>query len=107
MLSQPATPPAPNRTPIRLFLRDLFLRLCVSLGVTTAVVTELLSPFHLLRRGPVIFAWFLILPLAAIWCGVRPGPLRIVFRPLEGAIAMAIAAIVAVVAVTAVLSPPN
>jgi hypothetical protein len=47
-------------------MRDFFLRGSVALGIATAVVTELLSPFHLLRRGPVIAAWLLILALAAL-----------------------------------------
>jgi hypothetical protein len=88
-------------------LRDFFLRACVALGVTTAVVTELLSPFHLLRRGPVIFAWLLLVTLAAFRFRARPKLPRIAIRPLEAALSLAIAAIVAVVAFTSAISPPN
>jgi hypothetical protein len=70
------------------------------------MVTELLSPFHLLRRGPVIFAWLLVLPLAVRCCG-RPKLHKIAVRPLEAAVTLAVAAIVAVVAFTAIVSPPN
>jgi len=88
-------------------LRDFFLRACVDLGVWTALVTELLSPFHLLRRGPVLFAWLAVAALAALRFGARPRLHRIAIRPLETAVATACAAIVAVAAFTALLSPPN
>jgi hypothetical protein len=88
-------------------LRDFFLRACVALGVATAVVTELLSPFHLLRRGPLTFAWLLLLTLAAFRFRARPKLPRIAIRPLEAALSLAIAAIVAVVAFTSAISPPN
>jgi hypothetical protein len=88
-------------------LRDFFLRTCAVLGVTTAVVTELLSPLHLLRRGPVILAWSLIFGLGALWLARFRKPPRIAIRPLEAALALASALIVAVVAVTAFVSPPN
>jgi hypothetical protein len=88
-------------------LRDFFLRASVALGVATALLTELLSPFHLLRRGPLVFAWLLILAAAGFCFRTRPKMPRIAFRPLEFAIALVCAAIGAVVAFTAFLSPPN
>jgi hypothetical protein len=85
-------------------MRDSFLRGCVALGIAVALVTELLSPFHLLRRGPLIVVWLALLILAAFrW---RP-PRKIAIRPVEATIALVCCAIVAVVAVTAWLSPPN
>jgi hypothetical protein len=47
-------------------MRDLFLRACVALGIAVALVTEILSPFHLLRRGPLIVVWLAILGAAAL-----------------------------------------
>jgi hypothetical protein len=88
-------------------MRDFFLRGCVALGIATALLTELLSPFHLLRRGPVMVAWLLILALAAFRFARRPKLPRFAVRPMEGALALACAAIVTVAAVTAYLSPPN
>jgi len=77
-------------------------------GVATAVMTELLSPFHLLRRGPLIFSWLAALALAAaLRFGRRWKAPRLAIRPLEALLALASAAIVAVVAVTAFISPPN
>jgi len=70
--------------------------------VATALITELLSPFHLLRRGPLIVAWLVVIVLLA-----RPKIHRFAIRPVEGAIAVAIVVIVGIVAVTAWVSPPN
>jgi hypothetical protein len=88
-------------------MRDFFLRGCVVLGVATALITELLSPFHMLRRGPLIVAWIPILALAGFRFRARFKLPRIAIRPLEAAITLICAAIGAVVAVTAYLSPPN
>lgn len=85
----------------------MFLRGCVALGTATALITELLSPFHLLRRGPLTLAWLVVLALAAICVGKRHKLPHIALRPLETAIAVAIAAIVTTVALTAIVSPPN
>jgi hypothetical protein len=88
-------------------LRDLFLRGCVALGIAVALVTEILSPFHLLRRGPLIVVWLAILAIAS-WRFLRHAKRpRIAFRPIETAIALACAAIAGIVAVTAWVSPPN
>jgi hypothetical protein len=88
-------------------LRDLFLRACVALGIAVALVTEILSPFHLLRRGLLIVVWLAIVGAAALRVrgrATRPG---IAVRPVEAAIALACAAIAGIVAVTAWVSPPN
>lgn len=70
-------------------------------------MTELLSPFHMLRRGPLIFAWLVFLALALFRFARRPKLPRIAIRPLEALLAVVIAVIVALVAVTAYVSPPN
>ena len=88
-------------------MREFFLRASVALGVTTAVMTELLSPFHLLRRGPVLCCWLVVLALATFRFARRRTLPRIAIRPVEAALALACAAIVAVVAATAFVSPPN
>src|SRR5271157_4113736 len=78
------------------------------LGAAVVLLTESLSPFHLLRRGPLAAAWVCVLAAGALWAYRRrpPAP-RIAFRPLETAIAAAIAGIAAIVGLAAVLSPPN
>jgi hypothetical protein len=88
-------------------MRDFFLRGCVALGIATALLTELLSPFHLLRRGPMVAAWLLILALAAFRFARRPKLPRFAIRPVEAGLALACAAIVAIAAFTAYVSPPN
>jgi hypothetical protein len=89
-------------------LRDLFLRSLLLAGVSAAVITELLSPFHLLRRWVLVLSWLVVAGGGAIWLRrhrlERP---RISIGPLEWAIAAAITAIAACVGITAWLSPPN
>lgn len=87
--------------------RDLFLRASVAVGVATALLTELLSPLHLLRRGPLIAAWLAILAIAIFRLAPRLRMPRVASRPLETAIAVTCGAIGAVLAVTAWVSPPN
>lgn len=87
-------------------MRDFFLRGCVALGISVALVTEILSPLHLLRRGPLIVVWCVIALVALWWCRRPPRP-ALRFRALEIAIAAVCAAIVALVALTAWVSPPN
>ena len=75
------------------------------MGAAALVLTELLSPFHLLTRWPLAAAWLL-----AIAACIRFGPhaaLRWRFLPLETSFAAVILAIGGVVALTAILSPPN
>lgn len=77
-------------------------------GASVALLTEALSPFHLLSRGPLALSWILLCLVAlAAWVH---GP-RAVKPEWPGAIdallIAGIAAVVWVVAFTAVLSPPN
>lgn len=89
-------------------MRDYFLRLIALLGAAVVLLTETLNPFHLLRRGPLAVAWACVLAAGAFYAWRRrPAALRFAFRPLETAIAAAIAAIAAIVGLAAVLSPPN
>ena len=77
-------------------------------GAATAVITELLSPFHLLRRGGLAAAWLLVAAAVGAWVyRHRPALPRVTVRPLEASIAAVILAIAAVVGYTAILSPPN
>jgi hypothetical protein len=86
-------------------LRDSILRSAVLLGTATLVLTELLSPFHLLTRWPLTAAWLVV---AAAWVRLRPRPrMQWRVRPVETGIAAIVAAIAAIVAITAILSPPN
>ena len=78
------------------------------LGAATVLLTETLSPFHLLRRGPLALAWACVLGAGALYAyRRRPPALRFAFRPLEAAILAAIAGIAALVGLAAALSPPN
>jgi hypothetical protein len=89
-------------------MRDLGLRALVVLGAAALLLTEALSPFHLVRRGPLIAAWIVLLFAGAAFLWKRrPALPRLVFKPAETAMAAAILAIVCLVAVTAILSPPN
>jgi hypothetical protein len=88
-------------------LRELILRGCVALGIATALLTETLSPFHLLQRPVLILAWSLILAAAALLNRRKLHRPQFAFRPLETATSLIIAIIVAIVAFTAFVSPPN
>ena len=80
----------------------------VLFGGITVAITELLSPFQLLRRVPLAAAWTAVGIAAAVWLWRRrPGLPHLTIRPLEAAIAAVIAGIAATVGLTAVLSPPN
>ena len=89
-------------------MRDLLLRALVLFGTAAALLTEALSPFHLLRRGPLLGAWMALLAAAVAYLWVRRPPIpRPAFKPAEAAIAAAILAIACTVGAAAVLSPPN
>jgi hypothetical protein len=89
-------------------VRELGLRWLVLFGTATALLTELLSPFHLLRRGPLTGAWIVVLAVAAVYLCIQPPKFaRPKIRLFEGAIAAAIMAIAFCVGLAAILSPPN
>jgi hypothetical protein len=89
-------------------LRDLFLRALVLFGAIVVVLTEILSPFQLLRRAPLTAAWLVVaLAAAALLYFRRPKLPRVSIRPLEAAIAGVVAVIAGIVGLIAILSPPN
>jgi hypothetical protein len=77
-------------------------------GGITVAITEVLSPLHMLRRGPLAVVWSALALAGAVWIW-RRGPRlpRIRLRPLEGAIAAVIAVIAALAGTAAAMSPPN
>jgi hypothetical protein len=80
----------------------------VVLGASTVLLTEALSPFHLIRPFPLAGAWLAIGAGGAVllYRGI-PRLKRFPVRLVETAITAAIAAIVALVGLTAALSAPN
>jgi hypothetical protein len=104
--------PDPETLERRPDFRDASLRASVWIGAVTALATEVLGLFHLLRRVPLTIAWLLMIFCAAqyLWRRVPNRGLffaRVRGHPLESAIALAIAWIVVLTGVTAVWSPPN
>jgi hypothetical protein len=86
-------------------LRHHILRTAVFAGAAALTITELLSPFHLLKVWPLCVAWLLAI---AAWVRWRPrGPVSWRILPVEAGLAAITAAIAGVVAWTAILSPPN
>jgi hypothetical protein len=89
-------------------LRDFLLRGCVLAGAITAVLTESLGAFHLLRPVPLAFAWLAIAAFAVFWLYRHPPRLhRFRVQPLEALVTAGILWILALVAVTAWFSAPN
>jgi hypothetical protein len=89
-------------------LRDFLLRALILFGAVVALLTEVLSPFHLLRRAPLTAAWLAVgLGAAVLIYFRRPKVPRVSVRPLEAVIAGVIAVVAGIVGLTAILSPPN
>jgi hypothetical protein len=89
-------------------LRDLLLRVLVMFGASTVLLTEALSPFHLIRPFPLAAAWLAIGAGGAVYLyRGMPRFKRFAVRPAEGAISAASIAIVALVGLAAALSAPN
>jgi hypothetical protein len=86
-------------------LRDHFLRGVVLFGAIAALITEALSPLHLLRHGPLAAAWLIVIAVVALrW---RP---KFKWPPIglwEYALGAGILAIATAVGITAAWSPPN
>ncbi len=86
-------------------MRDCILRNAVLAGAAALLITELLSPFHLLTSWPLVAAWLLAV---ALWVRFGPcAPIAWRFRPVETGLAAIAAAAAGVVALIAILSPPN
>ena len=89
-------------------MRDSLLRALTLTGVAAALLTETLSPFHLLRRAPLAAAWMVILLAGAAYLlRHRPHRPHLAIRSWEAVIAAVIAVICGVAGLTAFLSPPN
>jgi len=89
-------------------LRDFLLRGCVLAGAITALLTELLGAFHLLRPVPLAAAWLAIGTGVLFFLYLHPPRLHgFAIKPLEASIAAGIVWIAGLVAVTAWLSSPN
>ena len=88
-------------------MRDLSLRALVGLGTATVLITELLSAFGQLHRGPLLAAWVAIAAAVAFRCRTYrpPYPPKPSFTAVV--IGVAIGLIVVLTGVTAALSPPN
>jgi 4-amino-4-deoxy-L-arabinose transferase-like glycosyltransferase len=92
--------------------RDRFLRAAVAFGLTIVLITELLSAFDALRRGPMIAAWSVALLVAmargwrtrraAPWKGMKPPADAVLWLTLAGC-----AAIIVATGIGAAFSPPN
>ena len=91
-------------------MRKRALRCVAAFGTATALLTELLSPFHLLRRVPLAAAWLLVVAFAAAYLFTRPPVWRgtgMSIGLFESTVSAVILAIAVLVGLTAILSPPN
>lgn len=92
-------------------VRDRFLRGIVLFGLALLLITETLSVFNALTRGPLIVAWLLAIAAALTLLSIRRAfhftlpPLT--FDPVIFLCATGIIVILALTAVTAAFSPPN
>jgi hypothetical protein len=97
-------------------VRDRFLRGIVLFGLALPLITETLSAFTALTRGPLIVAWLLLvaatLTIPSIRRALRITHSQLTFPPLTFdpvilLCAIGIVAILTLTAVTAAFSPPN
>jgi 4-amino-4-deoxy-L-arabinose transferase-like glycosyltransferase len=89
-------------------LRDFLLRGCVLAGAITALLTELLGGFQLLRPVPLAAAWLAIGIGGLLFLYLHPPHFhRFAIKPFEALIAAGIVWIAGLVAVAAWLCPPN
>ena len=92
--------------------RDRVLRAAVAFGLAVVLITELLSSFSLLRRGPMVGAWSVAIMMAVArgWRARRPAPWRGMRLPTDPVILLAMIGCLAIVIATGVaaaFSPPN
>ena len=91
-------------------MRDYLLRTLVLLAVVAALLTEILSPFHWLRRGPLAAVWLLVVPAITLLTHRAMPRMSSVLRKqrlgldaaIVAAVIAAIAAIAGVVGFTAI-----
>ena len=89
-------------------MRDLLLRVLVTLGACTVLLTEVLSLFHWIRPFPLAGAWLGIGAGGAVYLYRRkPEFRRFSIRPAEAVVTAVIGSVVALVGLTAALSAPN
>jgi hypothetical protein len=91
-------------------LRDRFLRALVLFGVALVAITETLSAFDLIQRGPLILCWVAVLVTALI--AAKKQHFRFVrmslnLDPVVLVCAGGVIVILTLTAVTAAFSPPN
>ncbi len=90
-------------------MADRLLRGLVLLGTAVLAITELLSPFHLLRRGPLAATWIAIAALGAL--AVWKHRIKRKARPAAAPFCIAVAAVIGLIAATAgytaAIYPPN
>jgi len=80
----------------------------VALGVTTTLLTEFLSLFHAVRRGPLIVAWGVTIVAGCVAARRRWGTTHLKWPGVfDALLAGGIAVIALVTGATALLSPPN
>jgi hypothetical protein len=90
-------------------IRDRFLRALVLFGVALVLITESLSAFTLIRRGPLALCWIVVLlSVVALAALQRSRPrLRLRVDPFVLFSLAGMAVIFTLTAVTAAFSPPN
>ena len=93
-------------------IRDRFLRALVVFGVALVVITESLSAFDLIRRGPLIVCWGTVLAMALVSARRNRFHFRLAPKlpkadPVVLICSVAIGAILTLTGVTAAFSPPN
>jgi hypothetical protein len=77
------------------------------LGTAAALMTEILSPFRLVRRGPLVLAWPLVLVAAIVYLWRHRPAVKVTLRRVETIIGVGIAIMASLIGYTAWLSPPN
>jgi hypothetical protein len=91
-------------------LRDRFLRALVLFGVALVVITEILGAFDLIRRGPLILCWVLVL-MAALAAAKRQqfllAGMSVDFDPVVLVCVAGVVVVLTLTAVTAAFSPPD
>ena len=88
-------------------LRDGFLRAVVLFGITLFLLTEVLSAFTLLKRGPLLLGWSVVAVTVLVWKRSRFKFLPFDADPVILLCAAGCAGVLSLTAVAAAFSPPN
>ena len=91
-------------------IRDRFLRALVLFGVGLVVITESLGAFQLIRRGPLVLCWSIVLLIAIV--SARRQRFRFALTtvkadPVVLSCSAGVVVILTLTAITAGFSPPN